>query len=322
MYPFKHWSTSGFSNELIRSIFHQPLKQSSSHFKNRLQIITVLLSLLWSGLGCGLSQVIVTPTTIPIIPTAPFVVPPPTPEISAAAIPPTSTPIPPDTGWLTHQPGLEQRTITLFDATGQRRESVTILRLDPAYFTFDIGYRPGQPQTLPQWQAETGAQLVVNGGYFTEEQIATGLIIVDGVTSGWSYEGFGGMVVITAAGLEVRSLVEQPYDATESIAAALQSFPLLVKPGGEPGFPEEDFRASRRTVIAQDTQGRLLFLVAPLGYFTLYQLSQWLSSSDLDIQIALNLDGGASTGLLLTAPLVHIASFDLLPVVITASPSP
>lgn len=263
-----------------------------------------------------------TPTTIPIIPTAPFVVPPPTPEISAAAIPPTSTPIPPDTGWLTHQPGLEQRTITLFDATGKRRESVTILRLDPAYFTFDIGYRPGQPQTLPQWQAETGAQLVVNGGYFTEEQIATGLIIVDGVTSGWSYEGFGGMVVITAAGLEVRSLVEQPYDATESIAAALQSFPLLVKPGGEPGFPEEDFRASRRTVIAQDTQGRLLFLVAPLGYFTLYQLSQWLSSSDLDIQIALNLDGGASTGLLLTAPLVHIASFDLLPVVITASPSP
>lgn len=265
---------------------------------------------------------IVTPTTIPIIPTAPFVVPPPTPEISAAAIPPTSTPIPPDTGWLTHQPGLEQRTITLFDATGQRRESVTILRLDPAYFTFDIGYRPGQPQTLPQWQAETGAQLVVNGGYFTEEQIATGLIIVDGVTSGWSYEGFGGMVVITAAGLEVRSLVEQPYDATESIAAALQSFPLLVKPGGEPGFPEEDFRASRRTVIAQDTQGRLLFLVAPLGYFTLYQLSQWLSSSDLDIQIALNLDGGASTGLFLTDPPVHIASFDLLPVVITASPSP
>lgn len=284
------------------------------------------LSLVWLLLlGCGLSQVIATPTTIP---TTPLVVPPPTPEISvtatssAAALPLPSTPIPPDTGWSTHQPGLEQRIINLFDAAGQRRESITILRLDPAYFTFDIGYHPDQPQTLTQWQAETGAQLVVNGGYFTEEQIATGLIIVDGVASGWSYEGFGGMVVITEAGLTVRSLVEQPYSATESIAAALQSFPLLVKPGGEPGFPEEDFRSSRRTMIAQDRQGRVLFLVAPLGYFTLYQLSQWLSSSDLDIQIALNLDGGASTGLLLADPPVHIASFDLLPVVITAVPSP
>ena len=130
------------------------------------------------------------------------------------------------------------------------------------------------------------------------------------------------MVVITAAGLEVRSLVEQPYQATENIAAALQSFPLLVKPGGEPGFPEEDFRTSRRTVIAQDGQGRVLFLVAPLGYFTLYQLSQWLVSSDLEVQIALNLDGGASTGLLLSDPPVQIGSFDLLPVVLTAHPKP
>ncbi len=176
--------------------------------------ITLLLSLLWGGLGCGLSQVVTTPTAIS---TVPLIGPPPTPEISvtatgdAAAPPsPSPTPIPPDTGWLTHQPGLEQRTINLFDTTGQRRETVTILRLDPAYFTFDIGYHPGQPQTLAQWQAETGAHLVVNGGYFTEEKIATGLIIVDGVASGWSYEGFGGMVVITEVGLAVRSLVEHP----------------------------------------------------------------------------------------------------------------
>ncbi len=47
-------------------------------------------------------------------------------------------------------------------------------------------------------------------------------------------------------------------------------------------------------MIAQDGQGRVLFLVAPLGYFTLYQLSQWLVNSDLDVQIALNLLEGAA----------------------------
>lgn len=80
----------------------------------------------------------------------------------------------------------------------------------------------------------------MNGGYFTAEQVATGLIIVAGEASGLSYEGFGGMVVITANGLKVRSLAEQPYNPTETIAAAIQSFPLLVKPGNIAAYPEED----------------------------------------------------------------------------------
>jgi len=268
-------------------------------------------------LGCGASQVFTPPATLPAI-----VLPPPTPAISSSAtatLPLVNTPIPPDTGWLLLQSGLEQRTFNLTDpTTGQRRETITVFRLDPAYFAFDIGYRPGQPQSLTDWQAETGALLVVNGGYFTEQHLATGLIIVDGQASGVSYEGFGGMVVINEGGLELRSLTERPYGGGETIAAALQSFPLLVKPGGEPGFPEEDFRTSRRTVIAQDNQGRVLFLVAPQGTLTLFQLSEWLVNSDLDLHIALNLDGGASTGLLLADPPLHITSFDLLPVVITA----
>lgn len=279
------------------------------------------IGLIWLWLmSCGLSQAI---TTITPAPTLPVTIPTPAPIVTQEPITTlavTPTPIPPDTGWLALRPGLEQRTIILFDpATGQRRESLTILRLDPPTFRFNIAYHPGEPQDLTAWQAETGALLVVNGGYFTPEYLATGLIIVDGQTSGVSYEGFGGMVVIQDGDLTVRSLADQPYEGTEPIAAALQSFPLLVKPGGLPGFPEEDNHFSRRTVIAQDRQGRVLFLVAPLGSFTLYQLSQWLVASDLELDIALNLDGGTSTGLLLADPPLHIASFDLLPVVITAA---
>lgn len=278
-----------------------------------LRLIRVGVFWLWL-MGCGLSQAIATTTPKSVFPPIPTATTQP-----LATITPESTPLAPDTGWLGLRPGLEQRTINLFDpATGQRRESLTILRLDPTFFQFNLAYHPGEPQDLTAWQAETGALLVVNGGYFTPEYLATGLIIVDGQASGVSYEGFGGMVVIQNGGLTVRSLADQPYDAMEPIAAALQSFPLLVIPGGLPGFPEEDNRLSRRTVIAQDRQGRVLFLVAPLGSFTLYQLSQWLVASDLELDIALNLDGGTSTGLLLADPPLHVASFDLLPVVITA----
>jgi len=102
------------------------------------------------------------------------------------------------------------------------------------------------------------------------------------------------------------------------LQAALQAFPMLVKPGGELGFgaERENYAKARRTVIAQDKDGRILFIVAPFGYFTLHQLSVYLTESDLNLDIAVNLDGGGSTGILVTNPREIIPSRVLLPFVI------
>ncbi len=260
--------------------------------------------------------------------------PAPSPAASTAApgipLPPTPLPtatLPPlDSGWELLQPGLEQRVLNLVDEQRVWQETVTVLRLDPAYFLFDVAYRPRQPLQLPQWQAETGALLVVNGGYYTEEYLATGMVVSEGVASGDSYEGFGGMFAVTELGPEVRSLVSSAYDPAELLLAALQSFPLLLRPGGEVGFPEEDGRQARRTVVAQDRAGRILFLVANRGSFTLHRLSLYLAASDLELDVALNLDGGPSSGLLLAGagdePALHLPAFALLPAVITVYPRP
>lgn len=221
-------------------------------------------------------------------------------------------------GWQVIQPGLEQRTIDLFGEDGRQVEQLYVLRLEPRAFRFRVGYRPGAPLTLPGWQAETGAQLVVNGGFFTEAWQATGVTVVDGVASGSSYEGFGGMLVVTEEGPALRGLVERPFDPAEPLLYALQSFPLLVRPGGV-GFADEDGLPNRRTVVGVDENGRFLFMVAPWGHFTLRQLSQYLLDSDFELEIALNLDGGTSTGLLLMAggeTAVDIPAFVPLPTVI------
>lgn len=240
----------------------------------------------------------------------------PTPLDATPSPVPTATPIPLDSGWQVLQPGLEQRTLNIVEA-GAWQESIAVLRLDPERFHFDVVYRPGQPRSLPTWQAETGALLVVNGGFYTEQYEATGLIVSEGEATGQSYEGFGGMFVVTEQGPELRSLQAQPYNPAEPFLAGLQSFPLLVKPGGTIGYPEEDGQQARRTVLAQDTAGRFLFLVAPRGYFTLHQLSQYLVNSDLSLDVALNLDGGPSTGLLLREPSLFVPAFVPLPAVIT-----
>lgn len=249
--------------------------------------------------------------------------PAPTVTQAPTPAPPAATPIP-DSGWEMLRPGLERRILTLQDAQGQRVERIYILRLDPGSFSFSVAYHP-QPQTLKAWQEETGALVVLNGGYFRQEgdtYLPTGLAVVDGQPMGSSYAGFAGMFAVTAQGPELRWLEQAPYDPAEPLLSALQSFPLLVKPGGELGFPQqnEDNQAARRTVIARDRSGRFLFLVAPQGYFTLHGLSKYLVESDLDLDIALNLDGGPSTGLRLADPAEEVPSFIALPVVITARP--
>jgi hypothetical protein len=245
----------------------------------------------------------------------------------------TRTPVPhfsgtpemvPDTGWSTPGPGLERRVINIYNDQNQRAESLYIWRLDQKYFRMDVAFEE-RPRSLETWQKETNAALVLNGGYFSienERYFPDGLTIVNGKASGSSFDGFGGMLAIDESRAELRWLVQKPYDSHESLQAALQSFPMLVKPGGELGFgPERENQArARRTVIAQDGEGRILLLVAPQGYFTLHQLSVYLTESDLNLDIAVNLDGGGSTGILVANPPEIIASKVLLPFVILVYP--
>ena len=229
-----------------------------------------------------------------------------------------------DTGWSLLQPGLERRVINVYNDQNQHVESLHVWRLDQNYFRMDVAFDE-TPRTLEAWQKETHAALVMNGGYFSidnERYSPDGLTVLNGEPSGSSFKGFGGMLAINQARAELRWLVEKPYNSNEPLQAALQSFPILVKPGGQLGFSaeRENYARARRTVLGQDRDGRILFIVAPQGYFTLHELSVYLTESDLNLDIAVNLDGGGSTGILVANPHEIIPSKVLLPFVILVYP--
>ncbi len=242
----------------------------------------------------------------------------PDPAATPPPFAPSSSPTPPprDPGWETVRPGLERRRSRRFDALDFQIDALYLLRLDPDLFRFDLGYHPGQPQRLEQWQADTGALIVVNGGFFTPEYTATGLIILNGVPGGVSYEGFGGMLTLIEGHPDLRGLAQEPYDPAEKFDAALQSFPLLVHTGGQLGYTRPSEQRARRTVIAQDQAGRFILLVADRSQFTLPALSRYLLESDLALDIALNLDGGPSSGLLLAESAEIVPAYVPLPSVI------
>ncbi|HQE93814.1 MAG TPA: phosphodiester glycosidase family protein [Anaerolineae bacterium] len=245
--------------------------------------------------------------------------PTPTPTVTPT-LPPTPTPLPEDTGWQNFSPGIEVRSLNV--VVGDNVERVTVARLDPAMVMFHVLYAPGTPATVSAWAQQTEAALVLNAGYFTEEQIVAGLTISNRTVFGTSYGDFAGMFAVTDAGeVSVRWLQTRPYDAAEPLREAVQCFPVLVKPGGVMGFPADadDGRPARRTVVAQDRRGRILMLIAPRGFFSLHALATWLVEADLDVDIALNLDGGASSGLWMPNG-VEIDSLTAVPVVIAVTP--
>ena len=256
-------------------------------------------------------------TVVSATPTA-RLIPPPAPNLLA------TTDAIPDPRWSQLQPGLERRVIQIYDDSNQHVESLYVWRLDQDHFRLDVAF-DAKPKTLESWQKETNASLVLNGGYFSinnESYSADGLMVANGKASGRSFYGYGGMLAIDRSEAELRWLVQKPYNSHERLQAALQAFPMLVKPGGALGFPatRENHAKARRTVIAQDEDGRILFIVAPQGYFTLHQLSVSLTESDLNLDIAVNLDGGGSTGIMVADPREIIPSNVLLPFVILVYP--
>lgn len=211
---------------------------------------------------------------------------------------PTATAVPADTGWQVIAPGVEYRELKI--ELEDRSDRLRIARIDPAQNRFRVLYQPDRPRRVSEWLTDSRALLVVNGNFFDPQNHALGLLIQDGRRrDGVVYQGFGGMFAVSGDEVRVRWNVQEPY-RDEPLTHALQNFPMLVLPGGAPNLEIDDNgRVSLRTAVGQDRSGQIVFVVSPGPTFTLTEFSQWLAASDLDLRVALNLDGGTSSGLLL-----------------------
>jgi uncharacterized protein YigE (DUF2233 family) len=220
--------------------------------------------------------------------------------------------------WKQAAPGIETR-FEDWKSPGDNEDTVAIARLDLHKIHLSIGYDPDKPEDVSTWMKQTGALAMINGGYFDKNNQPTGLLISDGQVTGSSYNSFGGMLAVDKQGhISLRSLSQQPYDASsEQFEQATQSSPMLMIDGKRTQF-QADSASQRRSVVAMDKQGKLLFIVSAGQAFTLDELADLLAGSDLSIQTALNLDGGASTALYVngTGQQIGIDAFTPLPIVI------
>jgi uncharacterized protein YigE (DUF2233 family) len=259
----------------------------------------------------------------PVLPQVTIFPSQPTTELPAQPIEATATPFGAqyDGAWKPAMPGVDYMLAEM--TVNERKEWVLMARVDPSQVNMRVHYDPAQPKSAREWQGHTQAGLVINGGFFNIENKVTGLLIADGNSSGRSYRGFGGMFSVGPDGAPaLQWLRDDPYRANGNITQAVQGFPMLVVNGERIPTMDDNGERNRRSFVALDAQGRVLLGVTQMAQWSLTDLADFLAGdSSLGVVSALNLDGGASSGLWMAGALdgVSMNSFDPVPAVIAVT---
>src|SRR5205085_1834423 len=116
-------------------------------------------------------------------------------------------------------------------------------------------------------------------GYYDENNLATALTIVEGISSGSSYRGFGGMFAVRNDVPTLQWLRAEPYQPDPLIEYALQGSPMLVNAGRMVQGISDNGAHSRRSFVAIDAQGRVLLGVCQYAQWTLTDLARFLAAS-------------------------------------------
>lgn len=197
--------------------------------------------------------------------------------------------------WLALTDGIEIREYS------PETYGIIVLKINPDYNTFKVSQDVINPKTVDDWHYSTSSNIVINGGYFKEDYTPAGGIIINEEVSGAlthsGKNGYTGMILIEDGDLELRYLPEDQYEDSEEADYGIQSFPTLILPGGLPGVEKDSGKTGARSLIAKDKDGNILFIKTLSGTITLYETMNFLLDSDLNIDIAINLDGGPSSGL-------------------------
>ena len=214
---------------------------------------------------------------------------------------PSPTPIPIE--WQTLAPGIEFARVNAPIEGTSEYSIVVAYRIVPRWVDFRVHYDP-VPHTIDEWQTLSGADIVINGGFFTGGYAPMGRIVTDGVLYGAPLDygddsiGVPGLFAVTGDIAEIYALGHESYTPRGMrFDQALESYPILLLPGGQPTFGVDTGFVARRTVIGIDEDRNVLILVSSVNLFTLNSLAEWLPHSGLQLDMALNLDGGRSTGL-------------------------
>ena len=212
------------------------------------------------------------------------------------------------------------------DIVKQGPPGVLVIRLDEPVELVPHSYdRAGfdGPETVGTWVEKLGVPLVFNAGQYDENLRHLGwLKAQDQWLSKYRKEQWKGLLLSGPIGHEGWSRLADLEDVDAKIIEryehVVQSM-MLVDHDGKIRVRESD-RVACRSAIAEDAQGRLIFLMTQ-GATTLADFARWIPQSGLNIVRAMNLDGGVEAQVALRTPEFNLSMYGTFGVGSTGFPT-
>jgi Phosphodiester glycosidase len=192
-------------------------------------------------------------------------------------------------------------------------DMLATLRVDPhlnqirVFSSFEQGKTIAR--TIEEWQKHTSAIAMVNSAQYMAQPyyMPCAPLICDGVEKGpKTNRSVRGMFVAepVKGNLPKADLLDFDYDqyVHGSYRQGVQHWPILLDRHGKIKVKKSGWQANR-TIVAKDSDGRILFITTEGTFFTLYNLGQFLKESNarkdhgLRIHTAMNLDGGSEANM-------------------------
>jgi hypothetical protein len=214
--------------------------------------------------------------------------------------------------WSTLAPGLRWTQVDPQFDEAPTRLAWSVLRVDLSRWSMRAERSPDGALILP-----AGARAAVNGGFFEPDGSPSGVLVSAGQTFGrYAARGGSGVLAVRDGRATVDVAAGFPEDFQGDLA--VQCGPRLVERGGVIGVHRDDGRRFARTAACVRDDGRTLDLVltwcvddAMRGPGLLWLARRLAGPSPTGdpggCELALNLDGGPSTGLLLEPGAGHDA---------------
>jgi len=196
----------------------------------------------------------------------------------------------------------ERREVAYADG---RQVSWILFKLKADIWSWSLANDPSSPKTVSAWRETLKSNLVINGSYFNEDYHPSGYYQEPNSSSSQPWpdlatqkkpDSYSGLLKIRDGKLEISHLTDKPQAKPAKSEQALLTYPTLLA-NNQSLVKEDSKKYARRTILAQDAEGTTYLLITETGAVSLYEASQWLATQPEKLQIAINLDGGPSTGL-------------------------
>ncbi|MEO5616341.1 MAG: phosphodiester glycosidase family protein [Candidatus Eisenbacteria bacterium] len=193
---------------------------------------------------------------------------------------------------------------------------IAILRLDPARASIAVHHYTQRPEKRPlsivEWMRATGAVAAFNAGQYYPNYSYMGLLASKGrLISARPHPTFrAALVAEPVGGGPGAHVLDLAPDSLSDVARAwrevAQSFMLFDRSGDV--RVRNSAHDAKRTLVAEDRQGRLLVLTTE-GSYTLWEFARWLKDAPLGVTHAMSMDGGLEAELCVRADRFAYASF-------------